>query len=145
MVAPVAWGPASESTWMPLFKLASAVFSLSLASLIFWYLRQPKSANQVRTTMLSDTVYELCHDEKTVTSELLQDPSQSPTKLFQKLYHDRKTKSHKSDSDESLDKGENELRKVLQCGNWGSSQPSDLFLKVINRPILSCFFPKGHT
>ncbi|KAI2932900.1 hypothetical protein CBS147320_1925 [Aspergillus niger] len=80
--------------------------------------------------MLSDTVYELCHDEKTVTSELLQDPSQSPTKLFQKLYHDRKTKSHKSNSNESLDIGENELRKVLQCGNWGSSQPSDLFLKI---------------
>ncbi|OJJ76242.1 hypothetical protein ASPBRDRAFT_192399 [Aspergillus brasiliensis CBS 101740] len=87
--------------------------------------------------MLSDTVYELCHDEKTVTSELLQDPSQSPTKLFQKLYHDRKSKSHKSGSNESVDKDENELRKVLQCGNWGNSQPSDLFLKVTNLSILS--------
>ena len=145
MVAPVAWSPASESTWIPLFKLVSAVYSLSLASFIFWFLRQPKSANQVRTTMLSDTVYELCHDEKTVTSELLQDPSQSPTKLFQKLYHDRKSKSHKSDSNESVDKDDHELRKVLQCGNWGSTQPSDLFLKVNNQPILSLSSLERHT
>lgn len=124
------WSPASESTWMPLFNLSGAFCSLCLALIVFCFVRPPKSANRVRVTMLSDTVYELCHDDNTVSSELLKDPSQSGPKVFEHLYHDRKSKAHSRDSKESVDDTNNELKKVLECGNWGNSEPSELFLKV---------------
>ncbi|PYH94204.1 phospholipase D active site motif protein [Aspergillus ellipticus CBS 707.79] len=78
--------------------------------------------------MLSDAVYELCHDDKTVTSELLRDPSQSPPKVFHHLYHDRKPPHHHAGSTEGVDA--EGLTKVIECGKWGHAQPSELFLQI---------------
>lgn len=118
----------ASSTLLLYIKLSGALFSICLSTTVIWFFRQPKSPNQFRTTMLPDSVYRLCHEDQTVTSELLRDPSQSPPKVFHHLYNDHKSKNH-SDSKESLT-GRDELQKAAECGNWGNSQPSKLFLQV---------------
>ncbi|RAH72643.1 IQ calmodulin-binding motif protein [Aspergillus aculeatinus CBS 121060] len=118
----------ASSTLLLYIKLSGALFSICLSTTVIWFFRQPKSPNQFRTTMLPDSVHRLCHEDQTVTSELLRDPSQSPPKVFHRLYNDHKSKNH-SDSKESLT-DRDELQKAAECGNWGNSQPSKLFLQI---------------
>lgn len=80
-------------------------------------------------------VYALCQQSQTVTSELAQDPSQTPGAVFKKLCEKYNPVSHKSKGDsKGLSKEEfhekNELQRAHACGNWGSSEPSELFLQV---------------
>lgn len=88
--------------------------------------------------MIPRKVYELCHQPETVTSELARDPSQCPTKLFHKLFEGHHLSSlHKHESDsssESASEYENldDLQKARACGNFGSAEPSNLFLQVIS-------------
>ncbi|KAL5364539.1 hypothetical protein BJX96DRAFT_168364 [Aspergillus floccosus] len=73
--------------------------------------------------MLPDRVYRLCSGHKTVSSELAKDLTQSPSDIFHRLYShldQTGTKSVEADG----------LQKAAECGNWGDSNPSDLFLKI---------------
>lgn len=95
--------------------------------------------------MATDRVYNWCKQSDTVTSELAEDPSQCPWKIFKDLYktHDhvlhpkKPVGSVSTSSDEvSAAQEKDELQKALSCGNWGSSVPSELFLKVrMNQPL----------
>jgi hypothetical protein len=80
--------------------------------------------------MISDKVYRLCHQDKTVSSELAKDPSQSPAKLFHKLYHEHKLKEKPIETKKSTDDRQDDLQRAYECGNWGTAKPSNLFLKV---------------
>jgi hypothetical protein len=89
--------------------------------------------------MVTHRVYNWCNQSETVTSELAKDPSQCPWKIFKDLYetHDHILHPKKSvdgvrtSSDEvSSAQEKDQLQKALSCGNWGSSVPSELFLKV---------------
>ncbi|KAB8208811.1 hypothetical protein BDV34DRAFT_210536 [Aspergillus parasiticus] len=79
--------------------------------------------------MLPERVYQLCHSSKTVSSELARDPNQAPTKVFHKLYSDYHVKDDVSKSEDGRD-GPDSLQKALDCGNWGPTKPSNLFLKI---------------
>ncbi|CAG8237011.1 unnamed protein product [Penicillium nalgiovense] len=98
-------------------------------------IRQPPSPNRVRCEMLSRKVYNMCQGQ-TVTSELALDPSQCPQKVFHKLFqshHASRTYdgAEESDVDKALEwETLNELQKARACGNFGSVETSDLFLKV---------------
>jgi hypothetical protein len=100
-------------------------------------IRQPLSPNRFRYTMVSRKLYNLCQ-KPSVTSELAKDPSQNPQKVFHKLFeghghhlshtHDgiEESESDKVSKWEELD----ELQKARACGNFGSTETSELFLKV---------------
>ncbi|KAE8355286.1 hypothetical protein BDV28DRAFT_155509 [Aspergillus coremiiformis] len=79
--------------------------------------------------MIPERVYQLCHCSKTVSSELARDPNQAPIKLFHNLYSGQNTKEDKSTSENEID-GEDSLQKALECGNWGPTKPTKLFLKI---------------
>ncbi|KAJ5316621.1 hypothetical protein PENANT_c019G08007 [Penicillium antarcticum] len=93
--------------------------------------------------MVPRKVYELCHQPETVTSELARDPSQCPTKLFHKLFEGHhRPHVHQHSSDSSSDSAsENEtlddLQKARACGNFGSAQPSNLFLQIYHDALCS--------
>lgn len=76
--------------------------------------------------MISDFVYDLCHERETVTSRLAADPTQAPGEIAKQLFG-KKNSLPNSDSET---KPEYNLDRAAQCGNWGGSRPSDLFLKV---------------
>lgn len=89
--------------------------------------------------MVTDRVYKWCKQSATVTSELAKDPLKCPWKVFKSLYenHDHTLHSEESaesgniSSDEdSVAQQKEQLQNALACGNWGSSVPSELFLKV---------------
>jgi hypothetical protein len=74
----------------------------------------------------------------TVTSELARDPSQCPQEVFHELFESHHT-SHKYDGNDMEESDVNkapewetlnELQKARACGNFGSVETSDLFLKV---------------
>jgi hypothetical protein len=95
--------------------------------------------------MFTDRVYNWCKQSDTVTSELAKDPSQCPWKVFKDLYgtydhtvhHKRSVDSVNTLSDEvSSAQQKDELQNALSCGKWGSSVPSELFLKVRMNQLL---------
>ncbi|KAB8076671.1 hypothetical protein BDV29DRAFT_189305 [Aspergillus leporis] len=110
-------------------KLSISLFSICLGSAAIWYTRQPKSSNQTCANMLPDKVYQLCHKSETLSSELARDPDQAPTKVFHKLYRDHHAKKDNTKQENGV-VGHNSLEKALECGNWGPTKPSNLFLKV---------------
>ena len=84
--------------------------------------------------MIPKNVYDLCHNGQSVTSELAKDPSLTPHHAQKKLFgvgvdDEIHTKSIDLGTGEPGD-----LQQARECGNWGSSNPSDLFLKVESDP-----------
>jgi hypothetical protein len=118
-------------------KLSGTVLSICLSSLVTWIIRQPTSDSHTCCDMISENVYRLCHHEKTVSSELARDPSQSPAKLFHKLYYDYKLKEKLFETKQSTAARQDPLQRAYDCGNWGTAKPSNLFLKVcLNIPFI---------
>jgi hypothetical protein len=85
--------------------------------------------------MLSWEIYTLCKQSKTVTSELAQQPSQCPGTVFKELYekhHNGLSTSKNGSGIISAEDfhGKNKTQRAHACGNWGLSEPSELFLQV---------------
>ena len=82
--------------------------------------------------MIPKNVYELCQNGQSISSELAKDPSLSPHDAAKRLFgvdaddeiHTKKLELGKE--------GPNDLEEARRCGNWGTSNPSDLFLRVRN-------------
>ena len=87
--------------------------------------------------MIPPNVYELCRNGKSVSGELAQNPNEAASAARQRLFGGHlknevlKERTHAPDQE----KAENALQQALDCGNWGESKPSELFLQV--RPILN--------
>ena len=82
--------------------------------------------------MISDFVYDLCHEQETVSSRLVNDPDDAPGIIAKELFG----KKQLPESD-TTEQSKYNLERAFECGRWGSSRPSDLFLKVRSSPI-SC-------
>ncbi|KAJ5928499.1 hypothetical protein N7466_007455 [Penicillium verhagenii] len=89
--------------------------------------------------MVTTKVYGLWKQSQTVTSELAQDPSQTPGTIFKKLYDHHEVphphlKEHGAHglSKEEIEEFEKKdaVQKALACGHWGSTEPSELFLQI---------------
>lgn len=75
--------------------------------------------------MISDFVYDLCHEQVTVSSKLASDPDDAPGVIAKDMFGKRQLPN----SDTTEEAGYN-LQRAFECGNWGNSRPSPLFLKV---------------
>ncbi|GJJ73183.1 hypothetical protein EMPS_05541 [Entomortierella parvispora] len=87
--------------------------------------------------MVTKKVYELCHATETVSSVLAKDPTAAPGDVIKKLYG-----GHKKDLTYDPEKNRRppsakEQELAFQCGNWGPTQPSPLFLQAY-ADALSC-------
>lgn len=119
-------------------QLLGALCSVFLAIGIIVIVRQPLSPNRTRCKMVTWNLYEMCKQSKTVTSELAQDPSQCPETVFKSLYGSHHGKLHtgehgsqaSSAEEISLFEEKSPLERARACGNWGSAEPSELFLQV---------------
>lgn len=93
--------------------------------------------------MVPRKVYNMCQ-EPTVTWELALDSSQSPQDVFYNLYESRDAsdildRAEQSDVENELEwEALDELQKARTCGNFGSVETSDLFLKVNKFPLSLC-------
>ncbi|KAF4502620.1 IQ calmodulin-binding motif [Fusarium agapanthi] len=81
--------------------------------------------------MVSQHVYDLCQAKETVSSVLANDPSQTPGNAIKKLYgHHEHALHHKISAKEDTEKSEDATEAALQCGRWGPTTPSPLFLQA---------------
>jgi hypothetical protein len=80
--------------------------------------------------MISERTYQLCRDPRSVTSELAKNPTEAPVDIAKRLYgtHPEHAADQANDTasiDEKID-----LDRAFDCGRWGPTRPSELFLKV---------------
>ncbi|KAL3489397.1 hypothetical protein BJX62DRAFT_252694 [Aspergillus germanicus] len=116
----------------------AALCILLLANLLMCLLKKRSSKHRAQKLpkMISGNVYNLCHGDCTVSSELAGDSKRAPYKVFKELYEDaRKAEKHadqtNATSDEESENFEDqELKKAAECGKWGGAVPSRLFLKI---------------
>jgi hypothetical protein len=83
--------------------------------------------------MISDKVYKLCTNNESVSALLAKDPTMAPGDAWKKLYggHAAGEKESKATARAHRDQSTpDNLKRALECGNWGPSQPSDLFLQA---------------
>lgn len=83
--------------------------------------------------MISDKVYKLCTSQETVSSLLTKDPTMAPGDAWKQLYGGDAAgeKESKDEARRIRDTTTPEdLQRALECGNWGPTQPSELFLTV---------------
>ncbi|KAK4947649.1 hypothetical protein LTR10_013595 [Elasticomyces elasticus] len=82
--------------------------------------------------MIPKNVLELCQSGVSVSAELAKDPNLSPHEAAKKLFHydieDEKV-SKKVTLGEETDA---DLDQALACGNWGTSKPTRLFLRIFH-------------
>lgn len=76
--------------------------------------------------MISDFVYDLCHQQETVSSRLAKDPDDAPGVIAKELFGEKQCLPRSDDTDEE----QYNLQRAFECGRWGPTRPSDLFLKV---------------
>jgi hypothetical protein len=81
--------------------------------------------------MVSSHVYNLCHGNRTVSSELAEDPTRASYKTFKELYEGESSEKSADHTSDEEDLESDELRKAKECGNWGGAEPSKLFLRVV--------------
>ncbi|KAJ7118728.1 hypothetical protein C8R44DRAFT_181495 [Mycena epipterygia] len=83
--------------------------------------------------MIPPKVYELCTGTETVSSLVARDPELAPGDAWKKLYAE-----HIGGSKESIAAAREhrdahtpeDLKKARECGKWGPTEPSELFLKL---------------
>jgi hypothetical protein len=84
-------------------------------------------------TMISDKVYKLCTSKESVSALLAKDPTMAPGEAWKKLYggHAAGEKESKATARAHRDQiAPDDLKRALECGNWGPTHPSELFLRV---------------
>lgn len=85
------------------------------------------------TGPISDEFYKLYTSPQSVSSVLAEDPPLSPGEAWTKLYGHLPAKLSGARAIHHAGKyehSEDDLKKAAECGHWGPTQPSELFLKV---------------
>lgn len=88
--------------------------------------------------MVSDRVSRLCQETPTVSSEFAKNPSEAPEDIAKRLYGNTKSATkHEFPGVDRPSASAADLERALECGKWGPSQPSELFLRVWNDVLSS--------
>jgi hypothetical protein len=84
--------------------------------------------------MIPDHVYNICQSKITVSSELAKNPTQPPGEILRRLFPHSTVSGRIDDHLKPKPVSASEdLEKAYQCGDWGKTRPSDLFLKVTTK------------
>lgn len=80
---------------------------------------------------ITDKVYDLCHSDQTVSSELAKDPKLAPHKASHDLYgaHPPSVTDSKP-PEKRVPATKEDLERAYQCGKFGNLRPSELFLRI---------------
>ena len=87
--------------------------------------------------MVSEHVVKLCQATETVSSAVGKNPAESPGNIIKQLYGHYKKDLHSHLDEHQPALSPDGLETVRQCGRWGTSQPSPLFLQAFG-DALNC-------
>lgn len=122
---------ADDGIPISVLKVSALLSSAIVGAIMVCIARQPKSVNHTRCDNIPPRVYDLCHSNKNVTSELEDHPDESPGRIAHRLFHhDEAVKEDIAGPIKDVADKDNALERAYECGIWGPSRPSDLFLKV---------------
>ena len=76
---------------------------------------------------ISDKIYKYCTNAVSVSSNLAKDPFLEPAKLEDKLYGGERTAITERKAHSRQPASAAELQRARECGNWGNSEPSELY------------------
>ncbi|OCK73767.1 hypothetical protein K432DRAFT_410420 [Lepidopterella palustris CBS 459.81] len=90
------------------------------------------------TTTISDKVYNLCRNTSSVSAEYARDPTQAPGKIVSRLFgsegisvlESKPARVRAPATDEDLER-------AYQCGKFGNTRPSELFLRAYHDALLT--------
>lgn len=92
--------------------------------------RSTEVADCACCTMISDAVYELCSRPESVSSELAKNPTEAPYKIAKQLYGSVAQDTPAKAAENPGEYTQLDLDRAYDCGQWGPSRPSNLFLKA---------------
>ena len=113
-------------------SVTSITISFSTAYL---YHRRPWIPRKTMATSVSDKIYRFCTDPTNVSSELAQSPSQEPAQLAGHLYGEESVALIKHASHLRQPVSPEQLQRARECGQWGNSNPSELFLQCYHAAL----------
>ncbi|KAI7973736.1 hypothetical protein EIK77_001799 [Talaromyces pinophilus] len=74
--------------------------------------------------MISDKLYQFAVSDKSVSSELAENPNQSPGEIVNRLFkHKQEATGDNPEPPTRADGEEANLQRALECGNWGGQRP----------------------
>ncbi|KAL9105390.1 MAG: hypothetical protein Q9227_009428 [Pyrenula ochraceoflavens] len=88
-------------------------------------------------TKISDKVYNFCRDGSNVTNEVAKEPTKEPQHIAHHLYGEGISHTAHEGWLESPSYTDEDLQRARDCGSWGDSAPSELFLKVYHDVLTS--------
>jgi len=95
----------------------------------------PMEQNSKSVEAFDDRVYRWCTSPESVSSLLAADPTLAPGDAWKRLYGYNVKKTSNSKAVDHAGEGalsQADLSRAEQCGKWGPTQPSELFLRVRN-------------
>jgi hypothetical protein len=79
--------------------------------------------------MIHQNIVTLCQNGKSVSAELAKEPKLAPSEAAKKLFgHTHVDEVNLKNA--NYEKTDRDIEIARSCGQWGNSQPSDLFLQV---------------
>jgi phosphatidylserine/phosphatidylglycerophosphate/cardiolipin synthase-like enzyme len=133
-----------ETHILPFSSLNSSLFAASVAWTFLFvasgylYHRQPWQHRRAMATTVSDKIYRFCTSSASVSSELAKKPSKQPIHICETLYgsqHVSITEHKPTHSRKPASQAD--LQRARDCGNWGDSEPSELFLQCFHDALCS--------
>ena len=115
----------------------SVTWIIILYSTAYLYHHQPWIPRKTMATSVSDKIYRFCTDPTNVSSELAESPSQEPAQLAGHLYGEESVALIKHASHLRQPVSPAQLQRARECGNWGNSNPSELFLQCYHAALCS--------
>jgi hypothetical protein len=129
----------------PTFGSSHFAFQASIAGTVllffaysYWYHRQSSVHRKPMASFISAKIHGYCNDPVSVTAELAKEPSKDPAHFADKLYGgehiaitERKAPHHRKPATQA------ELQRARECGKWGGSEPSELFLQCFHDALCS--------
>jgi hypothetical protein len=87
---------------------------------------------------ISDRVYQFCTSEDSVSSALAKDPSIAPKEAAKKLYgHVKVSVTSGKPPHTRKPAMQEDLQRAFECGKWGPTRPSELFLRIFHDAVCS--------
>ena len=80
--------------------------------------------------MIPKKVYDLCHGSATISSELAHNPTLAPGEARKKIYGTQEGHVNEHKHFQISSTSQQDIQQAYECGNWGPTRPSELFLKV---------------
>jgi phosphatidylserine/phosphatidylglycerophosphate/cardiolipin synthase-like enzyme len=104
-----------------------------------WHL-QPWITHCKMATKIPQHIYELCASTNSITSEYASDTSVTPGHICNSMFHVHKNRyqiAQRNPSEKYQTATAEDLELAMQCGKWGPTKPSELFLRIYHDAVLA--------